>query len=245
VGAKPPPVAIHAERDNGRLKMFRGLLGQNGSRLRIQSDEELCRLAASRDVAAFHELFDRYWDQVFRLTFAIVRSEAEAEDVAQSVFVELHCRAKEFDAAKGRFCSWLLYYAYTRAIDQKRYLVARKYYDQCDFDDLDFACLPEAPWPLFRLSCDERSHLVEQLLGHLNERQRSVIEAYFLCGQSLQEIAEVLNETHGNTRHLLYRGLAKLREVLQRAPVQDRVEKPAAALNTSLKGIVLARARAL
>jgi RNA polymerase sigma-70 factor, ECF subfamily len=227
-------------------EMFRGFLGQNGSRLRTQSDEELCqRAAASRDSAAFQELFDRYWSQVFRLTLAIVRSEAEAEDVAQSVFVELHCRAGEFDSTKGAFCNWLLYYAYTRAIDQKRYLVARKYYDHCEFDDLDFASLPEGPWPLFRLSGDERSHLVEQLLGHLNERQRLVIEAYFLGGQSLPEIAEVLNETHGNTRHLLYRGLAKLREVLQQTPVQDRVEKPEAALNTSLKGVALARARAL
>ncbi len=227
--------------------MFRGLLGQNGSRLRTQSDEELCQRAASRDAAAFHELFERYWSQVFRLTLAIVRSEAEAEDVAQSVFVELHCRANEFDSTKGAFCNWLLRYAYTRAIDQKRYLIARKYYDQRDFDDLDFASLPEEPWPLFRLCADERSHLVEQLLGHLNGRQRLVIEEYFLRGQSLQEIAEVINETHGNTRHLLYRGFARLREMMQPAAVENPVEKPepATVVRQTNKGVALARARAL
>ena len=231
--------------------MFRGLLGQNGSKLRTQTDEGLCQLAASCDRAAFQELFDRYWAQVFRLTLAIVRSEAEAEDVAQSVFVELHCRSKEFDPAKGTFCNWLLRYAYVRAIDQKRYLVARKYYDQCEFDDFNFASLPEEPWPLFRLSADERSRLVEQLLGHLNGRQRLVIEAYFLGGQSLQEIASVINETHGNTRHLLYRGLAKLREVLQEVRAENALGDNAAdklepaALKTTIKGVALARARAL
>ena len=227
--------------------MFYRLLGQNGSHLRKQSDERLCELAASHDSGAFQVLFDRYWSQVFRLTLGIVRSDAEAEDVAQSVFVELHCRANEFDAAKGTFCNWLLRYAYTRAIDQKRYLIARKFYSQCDFSEFECAGILEDSSPLFRLSVDERSHLIRQLLDHLNERQRSVIEAYFLGGQSLQEIASAINESHGNTRHLLYRGLAKLRDILEEAPIPESIEKreSQAVPNATLEETALARARAL
>jgi RNA polymerase sigma-70 factor (ECF subfamily) len=226
--------------------MFRGFWGQIGSRLRIETDEELCGRAASDDDAAFGQLFDRYWNSIFRLTLAIVRNEAEAEDVAQTVFIELHRRAKDFDPAKGAFSNWLLRYAYTRAIDRKRYLASRGFYDQSDFSEFDSVNLAENSGLMFRLSANEQSHLIGQLLEHLNERQRFVVESYFFRGQSLQEIARQINETHGNTRHLLYRSLAKLRDVLQPPVIEDQVkERQTPDLNPAPKGVAIARARAL
>ncbi len=215
-------------------------LAQRGSLLRNFTDEELCRRAATADGAAFDELFDRYWDRVFRLTLAIVRSAADAEDVTQAVFVELHCRAREFNEARGKFGSWLLRYAYTRAIDHKRYLQTRKYYDHCSFEDIGETAT-EGPIPTFRLLAEERSRLVVEMLEHVNEKQRIVIHAYFIEGRSLQEIAGMIDETHGNARHLLYRGLARLRDLLQPAAEVPSARK---AVPADLKGVALARARA-
>src|SRR5260370_15002505 len=83
-------------------------------------DESLCREASKGNQEAFLVLFDRYWGQVFRLANAVIRDEAEAEDLAQSLFLEVHASMLRFDEQKVLFRRLLFRYAYTRAIDQRR-----------------------------------------------------------------------------------------------------------------------------
>jgi hypothetical protein len=52
-----------------------------------------------------------------------------------------------------------------------------------------------------------------------------------------------MNESYGNTRHLLYRGLEKLREALQPALVMKQAKDEQPTVNTT--EVALARARAL
>jgi len=46
--------------------------------LRAGSDEVLCREIAQGNHEAFLVLFDRYWQDVYRLAYSIVRNAAEA-----------------------------------------------------------------------------------------------------------------------------------------------------------------------
>ncbi len=193
------------------------------------TDEAVCARAAAGDDAAFRELFERYWRQVFRLTVTITRNESEGEDVAQALFVELYCRLNEYDSSKGSFRKWLLRYAYSRAIDRKRYLATRKYYDHDDLahhDDLG----SDRGLLAMRLSRVEMMQLARQLIEQLNQKQRAVVSAYFFEGQSLQEIAAASHESYGNTRHHLYRGLLHLRELMQAPGSVGEENRGAAAL---------------
>src|SRR5216684_1806564 len=100
-------------------------------------DESLCREVAAGNQEAFLVLFDRYWRQVFRLANVVIRDEAEAEDLAQALFLEVHASMLRFDEQKGSFRTLLLRYAYTRAIDQRRRLECRQFYSCVAFDNVE------------------------------------------------------------------------------------------------------------
>ncbi len=177
-------------------------------------DESLCREASQGNQEAFLVLFDRYWGQVFRLAKAVIRDEAEAEDLAQALFLEVHASMLRFDEQKGSFRTLLLRYAYTRAIDQRRRLESRRFYSNVQFDELDPSLLVQDSKVASGLAPEEATRLVEQGMKHLDEKQRVVVEAYFFRGLSLNEIAHEQHDSFGNARHYLYRGLEKMRKVL-------------------------------
>src|SRR5260370_40873593 len=79
--------------------------------LRSLPDEPLCREVSHGNQEAFLVLFDRYWGQVFRLANAVIRDEAEAEDLAQSLFLEVHASMLRFDEQNGLFRGLLFRYA--------------------------------------------------------------------------------------------------------------------------------------
>ncbi len=182
--------------------------------LKRLADESLCREVSQGNQEAFLVLFDRYWGQVFRLANAVIRDEAEAEDLAQSLFLEVHASMLRFDEQKGLFRALLLRYAYTRAIDQRRKLESRRFYSNVQFDELDPSLLVQASKAPSGLSPQEAARLIEQAMKYLDEKQRVVVEAYFFRGLSLNEIAHEQRDSFGNARHYLYRGLEKMRKLL-------------------------------
>src|SRR6266566_4507011 len=188
-------------------------------------DESLCREASQGNQEAFLVLFDRYWHQVFRLANAVIRDEAEAEDLAQALFLEVHASMLRFDEQKGSFRTLLLRYAYTRAIDQRRRLESRRFYSNVQFDELSPSLLVQESKAPSGLSPEEATRLIEQAMKHLDEKQRVVVEAYFFRGLSLNEIAHEQRDSFGNARHYLYRGLEKMRKLLgARGEVEGRKE---------------------
>jgi RNA polymerase sigma-70 factor (ECF subfamily) len=201
--------------------------------LQALSDESLCREAKKGCYEAYLVLFDRYWRQVFRLAHAVLHDEGEAEDVAQALFLEVHRNMLQFDPERGSFRTLLLRYAYTRAIDQRRRLESRRFYSTIQLQDLPSNSLVPAECLSSGLSIEEASRLIEQGMQQLDEKQSRTIEAYFFRGLSLNEISVELNDSLGNVRHHLYRGIAKMRsfitllepnkEITKGSPKSDRI----------------------
>src|ERR1700730_12454161 len=103
--------------------------------LRSLPDEELCREVAKGNHAAFLVLFDRYWQDVFRLAYSVLRNQAEAEDLVQTLFLEVHTTLLRFDARGGSSRPRLLWYSSTRAIDHRRPLESRRYYSSVQIEE--------------------------------------------------------------------------------------------------------------
>ncbi len=185
-----------------------------GEALGSLTDESLCREVAAGNHEAFLELFDRYWRQVFRLAYAVIRDEAEAEDLAQGLFLEVHRSMLRFDSQKGSFRTLLLRYAYTRAIDQRRRLESRRFYSNVKLEAVSRSSLLHNLSLACGLSIEEGIHLIEQAMKQLDEKQRATVEAYFFRGLSLKEIAQELGDSFGNARHHLYRGLERMRKLM-------------------------------
>lgn len=198
--------------------------------LRPLPDDVLCREVASGNQEAFLELFDRYWEQVYRLANAVIRDQAEAEDLAQTLFLEVHVSMLRFDSQRGSFRHLLLRYAYTRAIDQRRRLESRQFYSHIPLEGLHASCAESDSSLSVGLSVEERSQLIEEALQQLDEKQRTTVEAYFFRGLSLNEVANEMDDSFGNVRHYLYRGLAKMRRFI--APETKKKESEESSGNT-------------
>ena len=143
----------------------------------------------------------------------MLRNDGEAEETVQQVFLDVYRAISQFDSCKGTFKTWLLQFAYHRAMNRREHLVAQQFYGWQDLDDI----LPElhdgTRSPLHQPS-QELGYLIEQLLSTIKPLQRKVIELTFFDGLTAEEIAKVTGETPSVVRHSLYRGLSKLRSAL-------------------------------
>jgi len=207
-----------------RGEMIFGKRSNAPERLHSLPDEALCRDATAGNHDAFLVLFDRYCEDVFRLAYSVLRNKAEAEDLVQGLFLEVHTTMLRYDEQRGSFRTLLFRYAYTRAIDHRRHLESRRYYSSLQIEELNPETLQQHASLTSGLSPEEGTHLVEQALNHLDAKQRAAVTAYFFRGLSVNEIAHELGESFGNARHHLYRGLDRMRRLL--APREEAPPEP-------------------
>jgi RNA polymerase sigma-70 factor (ECF subfamily) len=171
------------------------------------SDEELIRQITEGCKDAMAVVFDRYHRLVFDVAVRIVRDAGEAEDVVQTVFLDIFRAMANFDSHKGILKVWLLQYAYHRALHRKRHLVSNHFYR---WENLEAAIDLGSGRPSWG-ELPEAVRLAEQMLGNLKPRQRQVVEMTYYYGLTAEEIARQLGESPHAVRHLLQRGVAALR----------------------------------
>jgi RNA polymerase sigma-70 factor (ECF subfamily) len=204
------------------------------SRLRILTDEDLMQALRMGCNDALAVLFERHSALVFRIARAILRDDGEAEETVQRVFLDVFKAVNQFNPDRGSFKTWLLQYAYHRSIDRRQHLQSNRFYSRNELDDLMPAELFNGPGHLLCLPPQEVICLVEEVLAILESRQRRVIELTYFEGLTAGEIATKTGDSASSVRHSLYRGLAKLRSVLQETGTAKGKEKTEA--EHTLKG---------
>jgi RNA polymerase sigma-70 factor (ECF subfamily) len=144
-------------------------------------------------------LFERYQRLVFSIALKIVRDRGEAEDVTQSVFLEIYRSVAQFDPAKGTTKVWLLQYACHRASNRKHSLNTRNFYDQESIEDLDIFSDGKF-FKSGRYAPAELQRLLQEGLASLGEPQRRVVELASYDGFSMKEIADNSKELRSRQR---------------------------------------------
>lgn len=69
------------------------------------SDDELSVLLSQEVTAAFHEIFNRYWSQLYATAYKRVRSKEAAEEIVQDLFTSLW--VKRSPDVKNRLCTFI------------------------------------------------------------------------------------------------------------------------------------------
>lgn len=176
-----------------------------------KSDEHLLVCAQSGDREALGILFDRYSRLVLAVGLRIVRDNAEAEDLVHDVFLFLLAKSNHFNPAKGSARAWLARVTYHRALDRRKYLVKRRYYDNRDNEHLPESASPNG----------ESTDLIywqsqlQRAFEDLSQEQRITLELCFFEGYTINEISKKLGTEPGNVRHYYYRGLERLRHAME------------------------------
>jgi len=175
--------------------------------LQSLSDERLVEAVRGGNADAFAVIFRRYHRLVHVTAWKILRDAGEAEDLTQTVFLEIYRSLEQFDPARGTVKVWLLQFAYSRAMHRRNYLAVRGLDCQRDLGGTEEK-VRHSP---ASLQPQERVRLTDEVIALLSPPQRETIEMYFYEGLTLREIAERRNEKFSNVRHHYYRGLERLR----------------------------------
>jgi RNA polymerase sigma-70 factor (ECF subfamily) len=173
------------------------------------SDTILQRIAAG-DQQAVNECIDTYSDLIWSLARRFLRSQQDAEDVVQDIFIELWSTAERFDPAKAGETTFVAMIARRRIIDR-----LRKLGRQPDMDDVDD--IPLASESVNAPSGETESDVavVSSIMERLKPEQQNVLQMSIYEGYSHGDIAQRLGMPLGTVKTLIRRGLIQIREELE------------------------------
>jgi RNA polymerase sigma-70 factor (ECF subfamily) len=174
------------------------------------ADEAVMVRIQQGDREALGILFERYSRLVFGICARILRDVSEAQELVQDIFLYIFRKCEKFDPRKSSLRSWLVQVVYCRAFDRRDYLKCRRFYDYTNIEDVTDSIASKES---LEDGVTARATL-RRVLSELTERQRLTLELFFFEGRTLQEISVRLDQSLANTRNYYYRGLDKLRKIL-------------------------------
>jgi len=191
------------------------------SELLAFSDEQLAAETQAGNTDAFAVIFRRHHRLIHLVALRVLRDAGEAEDLTQTVFLEIYRKMGQFDAARGTLKVWLLQLTQCRSINRRNFLLVRRFHNHVELSALEEE---QELWSPKRAPIQETSQVTNEVLSALPEAQRETIQLYFYEGLSLKEIADRRAETFSNVRHHYYRGMERLRFYLQ-SGIQGETDK--------------------
>ena len=165
-----------------------------------ESDEQLAKLAAKGDAAAFELLVVRYQDRLYTLALRITSSEADARDCVQEGLISAW-RALDRFRGDARFSTWIYR------------IVVRKAYDVIERRKRTPQPVDEVPAVATSIDAPASIDLMAAL-GDLDLDFRTVIAACDIVGMSMEETAEMLDLPAGTVKSRLHRARAQLAQQL-------------------------------
>jgi len=184
----------------------------------------IARLKA-RDEDAFNEIVRLHGDKVFSLVYRMIGNRAEAEDLAQEVFVTVF---KTVDSFRGesKFSTWLLRIAANHCKNRMKYL-SRRPTDGAAFDEAaeehaaGGAAAGRAPpvqghieAPDVLLEAAEMERMMQAAIETLEEDHRLLIVLRDVEELSYEEIGEVTGLAEGTIKSRLHRARMGIKEYL-------------------------------
>ena len=203
-------------------------------------DDVLMKFVKDGHPEALAVLFDRYRRLVLSVAWQILRDKGEAEDLVQSVFLEILQSAAKFDSAKGTAKTWILQYAYHRSFNRKKYLHLRGI-TNCP-DQFIPSRQPSASWCDSSFELMESERFMQEALACLNHKQRRILELAFYEGLSMREAAEITGQSFDTVRHHFYRAIGNLRSIIRRGP-DGRITKSTEEAAPSMVSLPIATSR--
>jgi RNA polymerase sigma-70 factor (ECF subfamily) len=184
------------------------------------SDADLMLRVKRGDRAAFETLVEKYKQPLVNFVQRTLRDEAEAEDLAQNVFLQVFKSRARYERT-AKFSTWLFTIARNLCLNEIRRR-GRHPAESLDESYVQHEDQPQKQYedknvslPVDSLLHGELAQKIDEALAALPENQRSAI---LLCRQeelSYEEIAEILGCSLPATKSLIHRGRETLKEKLK------------------------------
>ena len=189
----------------------------------MEAADELVALMArirAREQHALTRLYDLTADRVYGVALRVMGNVHDAEEIVCDVFQQVWQRAAQFMPERGTALRWLLVIAHSRALDARRRLRPERLTQPLHPEGTEAAYTDDEARPVEELLDVLRGGTaVHRAMSELGDEQRKLIALAFFAGLSHQEIAERVGMPLGTVKSHIRRGLARLREYLDRRGV--------------------------
>ncbi len=185
-------------------------------------ERSLLRRLRDRDERAFRELVDEHRDRVFNITYRMLGNRAEAEDVAQEVFIAVFKTIDSF-REESKFSTWLYRVTVNHCKNRIKYLARRHDRDKDELDETSqqtngaVTGLPvRAAQPDKALASAQMEKLLQAAIAELDDEQRTVVILRDVEDLSIEEICEITSLPDGTVKSRLHRARLVLRKKMQK-----------------------------
>jgi len=157
--------------------------------------------SAKRDPEAFGQLFDRYFDHIYRFFWYRCKDRTLTEDLTSETFYKALRQLHRFEGSDDDFLPWLYTIARNTLVDRTR----KRTEEPVEILENDHHA--DNPYYHVELRLD-----LGLLLSELSEQQRQVVQLRFIEDMPVKEIANVIGKSESATKSILYRALKQLKE---------------------------------
>lgn len=178
------------------------------------SDAELARKCRQDSAEAWRELVRRVSPLVYRLSLRMLRSQDEAQDACQEVFLRIHRSFDTYDATRP-LAPWVGRITYNVCL-RRLTRVSRKKSLTTDPVEIAQTADAENPGPDVQAAGKEAHELLEEALLKLSAQDQALVDLRYREGLSDAEVAEATGMPVGTVKTRLHRARGKLRKMLSR-----------------------------
>jgi len=181
------------------------------ARLEGWTDEEVVERVKDGDTALYEIIMRRHNQRLYRVARAILRDDAEAEDVMQDAYVRAYQHLDQF-AGRAPFSAWLTRIAVHEALARLRLRNRSQQLEDTEQDgEINMNIVETSLDPEQCASRAELGQFLEEAVLGLPEQYRAVVILRDIEELSTSETAAALDLTEQNVKVRLHRGRAMVR----------------------------------
>jgi RNA polymerase sigma-70 factor (ECF subfamily) len=179
------------------------------------TDRELIERTLGGDGSAFGTLVERFQRKIYRVAFAIVRDEMEADTITQDTFIQAYTNLARFEG-RAELETWLTRIAINRSRDLLRRRRFLSFFSSSDDSDgeMVFEPVDERPGPERTYAASQLRVAIERAEKGLSAQQKIIFRLRHYEDLSLEDIATHLGLRSGTVRAHLFRAIHKIRKEL-------------------------------
>lgn len=168
------------------------------------------------DVQGFNRLVLLYQTKIYNLALNYVKSQEEAKDLAQDIFVTVY-RSLPKLREKEKFTSWLYQIAINHCRNRYKKLSRRGYFNNISLDDEEsFLQIPGDEGPEKSLQRKNTINLVRSTIDSLPEAEKEIILLRDIQELAYEEISAILDIPLGTVKSKLNRARTSLKDRLKK-----------------------------